>query len=92
MRSIVFTEQLIQEGSAIVAYCPELDVSSCGDSVEQARENLRTAMRLFLEEAARMGTLADILTEAGYDVTREVLTSPVIETTQQTLSMEQLPV
>ena len=92
MRSIVFTEQLIQEGSASVAYCPELDVSSCGDSVEQARENLRTAMRLFLEEAARMGTLADILTEAGYDVTREVLTSPVIETTQQTLSMEQLPV
>jgi len=91
MHNLIFTEQLIQEGNVIVAYCPELDVSSCGTTGEQARANLRTAIRLFLEEATRMGTLTDILTEAGYDLTRAVLTSPVIEITQQTLSLEGIP-
>jgi predicted RNase H-like HicB family nuclease len=88
MHNLIFTEQLIREGNILVAYCPELDVSSCGATGEQARENLRTAIRLFLEEAARMGTLLDILTEAGYDITRPVLTSPVLEITQQTMSLE----
>lgn len=91
MREMTFTEQLIREGDTIVAYCPELDLSSCGTTVEQSRENLRVAIQLFLEEAAQMGTLTEILTEAGYDVTRETLSSPVIEIAQQTLSLEQLP-
>jgi predicted RNase H-like HicB family nuclease len=69
MRTLLFTEQLLREGDTIVAYCPELDVSSCGADEAEARANLRTALRLFLEEAARMGTLADILTEALSSVT-----------------------
>ena len=63
MRKLVFTEQLIREGEMIVAYCPELDVSSCGYTVPEARSNLQTALRLFLEEASRMDTLRDILLE-----------------------------
>ncbi|OGK11175.1 MAG: hypothetical protein A2Y63_03365, partial [Candidatus Riflebacteria bacterium RBG_13_59_9] len=51
---------------AFVAHCPQLDVSSCGKTVEEARANILTAVRLFLEEAARMGTLREILDEAGY--------------------------
>ena len=88
MRNLTFTQQLIKEGDVIVAYCPELDVSSCGATPEQARDNLRTAVRLFMEEAAKLGTLADILVEAGYDLTRNVLTSPVFETSQGSLSIE----
>ena len=68
LRNLAFTQQLIKEGNAIVAYCPELDVSSCGATPEQARDNLRTAARLFIEEAAKLGTLADILAEAGYEL------------------------
>jgi len=91
VRKLIFTEQFIREGSTVVAYCPELDVSSCGATLAQARASLRTAIRLFLEEAARMGTLADILTEAGYDLTEEVLSSPVVAITQQTMSLERVP-
>jgi len=90
MRDLTFTQQLIREGNTIVAYCPELDVSSCGYTPDQAQSNLRVAIRLFLEEAAKMGTLADILSEAGYDLTHNVLASPVIATTQGTLSLEGL--
>jgi predicted RNase H-like HicB family nuclease len=43
-----------------------LDVSSCGNSVEHAKKMLKTAIRLFLEEAEKMNTLEDILEEANY--------------------------
>jgi predicted RNase H-like HicB family nuclease len=77
-RTMLFTEQLMREGDMIVAYCPELDVSSCGYTVDEARINLQTALRLFIEEAAKMGTLRQILSEAGYDVDRVVMESPTI--------------
>lgn len=51
---------IFKEDETYVAYCPELDVSSCGNSVEHAREMLKTAVRLFLEEAEKMGTHGDI--------------------------------
>ena len=92
MHNLTFTQELIREGDTIVAYCPELDVSSCGATPEQARNNLRTAVRLFMEEAARIGTLADILSEAGYDLTRNVLASPVFEITQGSLSLDGLAI
>lgn len=63
---IPFDSVIFKEGKVFIAYCPELDVSSCGDSVEEARHNLKIAVRLFVEEAERMNTLGQILNEAGY--------------------------
>ena len=63
---IDFTVQVWREGAAYVSYAPELDVSSCGDSVAQARARLREAVSLFLEECSRKGTLDTILTESGF--------------------------
>jgi predicted RNase H-like HicB family nuclease len=40
-----------REGSGYVALCPELDVASQGDSIEEARLNLQEALELFLEAA-----------------------------------------
>lgn len=57
---------VFKEDETYVAYCPELDVSSCGNSVEHAKEMLKTAVRLFIEEAEKMGTLEDILEESRY--------------------------
>ena len=54
---------VFQEGTTYVAYCPKLDVSSCGESIDRAKEMLKTAVRLFLEEAEKMGTLFDNLRE-----------------------------
>jgi predicted RNase H-like HicB family nuclease len=63
---IQFTSQVFKEGRTYVAYTPELDVSTCAASKEKAAKNLLEAVRLFLEEAAKMGTLEQILEEAGY--------------------------
>jgi len=40
------------EGNGFVALCPELDIASQGDTVEQARDNLREALELFFECAS----------------------------------------
>ena len=41
-----------REGDGYVALCPELDIASQGDSVEQAHTNLREALELFFETAS----------------------------------------
>ncbi len=40
------------EGDGFVALCPEVDVASQGDTVEEARGNLRAALELFFECAS----------------------------------------
>jgi predicted RNase H-like HicB family nuclease len=47
-----YTALIEREGDGYVALCPELDIASQGNSVEQARENLREALELFLECAS----------------------------------------
>jgi len=66
MQTIEFTSLIFKEGEAFVSFCPELSVASCGDTVEEARSRLLEAVRLFLEESQRMGTLQDILQEEGF--------------------------
>lgn len=41
---IRLTEEIWKEGNMYVSYCPELDIASCGESVEQAKRNLKEAI------------------------------------------------
>ena len=41
-----------REGSGFVALCPELDVASQGDTIDEARKNLQEALGLFFETAS----------------------------------------
>ena len=41
-----------REGNGYVALCPELDIASQGDSVDEARNNLKEALELFFETAS----------------------------------------
>jgi predicted RNase H-like HicB family nuclease len=47
-----FTAFIEREGSGYVSLCPELDIASQGDTIEEARENLREALELFFETAS----------------------------------------
>ena len=40
------------EGDGYVALCPEVDVVSQGDTVTEARSNLKEALELFFETAS----------------------------------------
>ena len=41
-----------REGDGYVSLCPELDIASQGDTIEEARNNLREAVELFFEVAS----------------------------------------
>ena len=47
-----FTAPIHREGDLFVALCPEFDIASQGDTIDQARDNLREAVELFLETAS----------------------------------------
>ena len=73
MKKIIATAEIWKEGKMFTAYCPELDVASCGHTAEEAKKNLREVIEIQLEETAKLGTLKDFLAEAGYVVEDEVL-------------------
>ncbi len=77
----VFKEELEGGYSAL---CVELGVASQGETIEEARENLKEAVDLYLESAEQLGTLATVLEEAGIDTKKKddilsakFLTSPL---------------
>jgi len=47
-----FTAIIEREGDGYVSLCPELDIASQGNTVEEARSNLQEALELFLECAS----------------------------------------
>ena len=54
-----------REGDGFVSLCPELDVASQGDTVEEARANLDEALDLFLETASEEETRRRLGEDAG---------------------------
>ena len=46
-----FTAIIEREEKGYVALCPELDIASQGETVEEARNNLTEALELFFEVA-----------------------------------------
>lgn len=52
MRTRNFTAIIEREDSAYVSLCPELGIASQGNTVDQAKENLREAIELFLDTAS----------------------------------------
>jgi hypothetical protein len=63
---IKVTEEIWKEGGMYVAYCPELDMSSCGKSIEDAKNNLKDVISINFSECKKMGTLDQLLQEAGF--------------------------
>jgi predicted RNase H-like HicB family nuclease len=48
MRKIIVTAEIWKEGNMFTAYCPELDVASCGHSSDDAKKNLNEVIRIQL--------------------------------------------
>ena len=49
-----------REGESYVSKCPELGVASCGDTFEEATNNLKEAVELYIENARELNLLKDI--------------------------------
>ena len=60
MKRFRFLAVIWKEEGGYVSYCPELGVSSCGDSPQEALHNLKEAVELYLENAKELGMLEDV--------------------------------
>ena len=74
--NIEYTVQIWQEGNQFISHAMPLDVMSSGQSPEEARKALDEAVNLFLTTAADMGTLDEILEEAGFQLSQGNWVSP----------------
>lgn len=60
-----------EEKKKVIAYSPAFDLSSCGNSEEQARKRFAEAAAIFLAEITAMGTLGEVLEECGWHKARK---------------------
>jgi len=51
MQTRQLTAIIEREGEGYVSLCPELDIASQGDTIEEARKNLQEALELFFQTA-----------------------------------------
>ena len=58
--------EVFKESDVYVAVSPELNVSSFGETIEDARMSVKEAIEAFLEECKIMGTLEEVLEESGF--------------------------
>ncbi len=66
MQNLNIKVEVFREDDLYVALCPSLNVSSYGESVEEAKESLIEAVEAFVEECLDMDTLEDVLEESGF--------------------------
>lgn len=69
MQDVIVTTQVFREDDQFVSYCPQFNVSSLGDTPEAALTSLQEALSPFLRECHHLGTLHEVLEEAGFHVT-----------------------
>lgn len=59
MKEFNVTAVIWQEDDGYVSKCPELEVASAGDTPQEALENLKEAVELYIENAKILGILDD---------------------------------
>lgn len=58
--------EVFKEDDVYVALAPELNVSSFGETIEDAKKSLKEAIEAFIEECERMGSLGEVLEESDF--------------------------
>jgi predicted RNase H-like HicB family nuclease len=72
MQRLNIKVEVFKEDDLYVALCPSLNVSSYGESVEEAKKSLIEAVEAFVEECMDMDTLEDVLEESGFITINDV--------------------
>jgi predicted RNase H-like HicB family nuclease len=60
MERFNITGVIWEEEGAYVSKCPELGVASCGDTPEEALDNLKEAVELYIDNAIELGIIEDV--------------------------------
>lgn len=66
MPTIVVRVTIFKEGDSCVAVSSELNVSSFGDTIPEAKQAIAEAIEAFIEDCDLRGSLQEVLEEAGF--------------------------
>lgn len=64
-KELVLTAIIRKEHGSYSSWCPEIDVASQGDTIEEARKNLKEAVELHVETLLADGKLDELLEKTG---------------------------
>jgi hypothetical protein len=55
----------MKEKKSFIAFSPALDLSTCGRTFKEAKNNFAEALEILFEECTAMGTFKQVLTSKG---------------------------
>ena len=55
-----------KEDDKIIAFCPSLDLTTCGKNESEAEKNFKECLKIYLEETIKHGTLEKDLFKHGW--------------------------
>lgn len=79
---------IIREDKSFIAYTPTLDISTAGDTLEEAQQRFEELVEIFFEEIIEKGTIEQVLTDLGWEKKAKTFIPPsIISHTTETFSI-----
>ena len=82
--------EFLREGKMYIAYSPALDLSTCGKTFQEAKENFTEAVTLFFEECEKDGNLKEVLESLGWIKSSKNGLEPPVYVGQENVEIPQL--
>jgi len=76
---IICNTYIKKEQNMYSAVCIEFGIASCGYTIEEAYKNVIEAVEIHLNDAKELGTLNELLLEAGFDLSEKAIDDVVIQ-------------
>ena len=91
--SVTLPVQFIKDGKAFVAYCPALDISTQGDTFEDAQKMFNEFVHIYIDELIEMGTLEEVLMSCGWvkEPKRKQWIPPAIDFIRENMQQINIP-
>ena len=83
---VVLTSVVEPEGEMFVSTCIELGTASCGDTIQEAFDNLDEAIAVHLNALEELGETERVFHERGI----EILRSPIEETVPRPIPIDKV--
>jgi predicted RNase H-like HicB family nuclease len=69
---------ILRENKSFIAYTPALDISTVGDTFEEAKKKFEELVQIFFEEVIEKKTLDQVLIELGWTKQEKTFIPPTV--------------
>lgn len=69
---------ILKEDKSFIAYTPALDISTVGETFQEAKKRFEELVHIFFEEIIEKGTLNEVLIELGWKKQEKMFIPPAV--------------